>query len=204
MRQLPNELWLLIFELAGFSERIITADRPTRAPVHRRWSRVLPHMLHTGAVSCCMGDLLLETEAELNSRPLALTLKQGRALGCTVPWLDSGPAHACWVDNERVFCFGRTGQWCVMDMHTGRRLRRYFRNTHNLTCAASPSGRLVAAGGMSNNMVLIDLNPSLTEGIHLNRSHDIPFQGSHEGYVSCIRWRSEGSLLSASGDSTCR
>lgn len=68
----------------------------------------------------------------------------------------------------------------------------------------SPSGRLIAAGGLDNICSVYSRDSESEESSVLdNTSRPKRQLRYHEGYVSCCRFVDEGQLLTASGDSSC-
>jgi len=69
-----------------------------------------------------------------------------------------------------------------------------------MTCAFSPSGNLVACGGLDNLCSVYKL-PSGKEGSGQQKTYGELAQ--HEGYLSCCRFIKDDEIITSSGDSTC-
>jgi len=64
------------------------------------------------------------------------------------------------------------------------------------SCAISPSGNIVASGGLDNVCAVFNLRGEIP--IRVSRELN-----GHSGFISCIRFASEKSVLTSSGDKTC-
>jgi guanine nucleotide-binding protein G(I)/G(S)/G(T) subunit beta-1 len=72
-----------------------------------------------------------------------------------------------------------------------------LRSSWVMTCAYSPTGNLVACGGLDNICSIYNL-----------KSREMPIRvstelNSHTGYLSCCRFLSDREIVSSSGDMTC-
>lgn len=63
-----------------------------------------------------------------------------------------------------------------------------------MTCAYSPSGSFVASGGLDNACSIYNLRNLDSAFIQLN---------AHNGFLSCVRFESDTSVVTGSGDWTC-
>jgi len=78
-----------------------------------------------------------------------------------------------------------------------------------MTCSWSPTGLLVASGGLDNictiHRVNCDENNSEQQKNNKNTSDRGTFRelSHHEGYISCCRFLNDEEILTSSGDSTC-
>jgi len=69
-----------------------------------------------------------------------------------------------------------------------------------MTCAYSPSGNLVACGGLDN---LCSLYKLPQDGKDASVTKTYAELAQHEGYLSCARFIADDEILTSSGDSTC-
>jgi guanine nucleotide-binding protein G(I)/G(S)/G(T) subunit beta-1 len=78
-----------------------------------------------------------------------------------------------------------------------------LRSSWVMTCAYSPSGQLVACGGLDNICSIYKV-PALPAREAAATSQK-PFAelAQHEGYLSCCRFISDSEIITSSGDSTC-
>lgn len=68
-----------------------------------------------------------------------------------------------------------------------------------MTCAYSPSGHLVASGGLDNNCSIYNLKGA--KAGEFDKPHK-ELQG-HTGYLSCCRFKDDNQIVTSSGDTTC-
>ncbi|KAF5897045.1 guanine nucleotide-binding protein G(I)/G(S)/G(T) subunit beta-3-like, partial [Clarias magur] len=64
-----------------------------------------------------------------------------------------------------------------------------------MTCGYSPSGNLVASGGLDNMCTIYNLK---TPVVKIVKELD-----AHTGYLSCARFLNDNEILTSSGDTTC-
>jgi guanine nucleotide-binding protein G(I)/G(S)/G(T) subunit beta-1 len=69
-----------------------------------------------------------------------------------------------------------------------------------MTCAYSPSGNLVACGGLDNLCSVYKLPAGQKEGAQQKTYGEL---AQHEGYLSCCRFIGDAEIITSSGDSTC-
>lgn len=72
-----------------------------------------------------------------------------------------------------------------------------LRSTWVMTCSYSPDGGMVAAGGLDNICTIYDIR-AVDDNGHTNQRE----LNAHSGYLSCARFLSNESILTASGDTT--
>eukprot|EP01006_Ploeotia_vitrea_P046594 TRINITY_DN67039_c5_g1_i3.p1 TRINITY_DN67039_c5_g1~~TRINITY_DN67039_c5_g1_i3.p1 ORF type:complete len:348 (+),score=174.01 TRINITY_DN67039_c5_g1_i3:235-1278(+) len=75
-----------------------------------------------------------------------------------------------------------------------------LRSSWVMTCAYSPSGELVACGGLDNLCSVYKLPDSHQQ---VSQQKTYAELAQHEGYLSCCRFINDGEIISSSGDSTC-
>lgn len=82
-----------------------------------------------------------------------------------------------------------------------------LRSSWVMTCAFSPSGQMVACGGLDNLCSVYKL-PSTTGGPRdgaatATQQKTYAELAQHEGYLSCCRFIRDNEIITSSGDSTC-
>eukprot|EP00052_Salpingoeca_macrocollata_P000717 m.21934 g.21934 ORF g.21934 m.21934 type:complete len:348 (+) comp10805_c0_seq2:79-1122(+) len=101
-------------------------------------------------------------------------------------------------DSNHLVTASQDGKLIVWSAATGSKLHAIpLRSSWVMTCAYSPSGSLVASGGLDNMCSVFNL-----------RSNEIPIQckrelSGHTGYLSCCRFVTDDRILTSSGDMTC-
>jgi guanine nucleotide-binding protein G(I)/G(S)/G(T) subunit beta-1 len=76
-----------------------------------------------------------------------------------------------------------------------------LRSSWVMTCADSPSGALVACGGLDNLCSVYKLPTSKDSATTQQKTYGELAQ--HEGYLSCCRFIRDDEIITSSGDSTC-
>jgi guanine nucleotide-binding protein G(I)/G(S)/G(T) subunit beta-1 len=76
-----------------------------------------------------------------------------------------------------------------------------LRSSWVMTCAYSPSGEMVACGGLDNLCSIYRLPQGQENPVASQKTEKELAQ--HEGYLSCCRFLDDGQILTSSGDSTC-
>jgi len=102
-------------------------------------------------------------------------------------------------DSKHLASASQDGKLMIWDGHTtNKRHMINLRSSWVMTCAYSPSGKLVACGGLDNLCSIYGLDFSTAE------THDRPNAelSRHDGYLSCCRFLDDGHILTASGDGT--
>ena len=69
-----------------------------------------------------------------------------------------------------------------------------------MSCAYSPSGQLVACGGLDNMCSIYNLDDPHGSSTKHKVYADL---AQHEGYLSCCRFIDDNEIITSSGDSTC-
>jgi len=76
-----------------------------------------------------------------------------------------------------------------------------LRSSWVMTCAYSPNGSMVAAGGLDNTVSVYKLGTETERKVSSEKP--IAELAQHEGYLSCCRFIGDKQLLSSSGDGSC-
>eukprot|EP01089_Gocevia_fonbrunei_P009066 TRINITY_DN2098_c0_g1_i1.p1 TRINITY_DN2098_c0_g1~~TRINITY_DN2098_c0_g1_i1.p1 ORF type:complete len:347 (+),score=62.31 TRINITY_DN2098_c0_g1_i1:129-1169(+) len=104
-----------------------------------------------------------------------------------------------WSENNtHLVSASQDGKLLVWDAMTTNKIHAIpMRSSWVMTCAYSPSGQLVACGGLDNICSIYNL-----------RSNDVPIRvcrelNSHTGYLSCCRFFDDRNIITSSGDMTC-
>mmetsp|Transcript_21338 Transcript_21338/g.34507 ORF Transcript_21338/g.34507 Transcript_21338/m.34507 type:complete len:428 (+) Transcript_21338:37-1320(+) len=99
-----------------------------------------------------------------------------------------------WVDNDRLASAAQDGKAVVVNVVTGENEKVInLSSSWVMAVGASPNGKRIATGGLDNMVTVRD------------EDHDesIELKG-HQGYISCIKFESDVSVWSCSGDKTIR
>ncbi|KAI8143283.1 guanine nucleotide-binding protein subunit beta [Fennellomyces sp. T-0311] len=102
------------------------------------------------------------------------------------------------TDKRHVVSASQDGKLIVWDAYSSNKVHAIpLRSSWVMTCAYSPSGNLVACGGLDNICSIYNL-----------RTRDGPARparelSAHTGYLSCCRFINDRQILTASGDKTC-
>lgn len=72
-----------------------------------------------------------------------------------------------------------------------------LRSAWVMTCAFSPSGRLVASGGLDNICSIYNISGKDTT---INAAREL---NAHTGFLSCCRFIDDKQIITSSGDTTC-
>jgi len=70
-----------------------------------------------------------------------------------------------------------------------------------MTCAYSPNGQMVAAGGLDNTVSVYKLASDPDKKV--SQEKPTAELAQHEGYLSCCRFIGDKQIVSSSGDGTC-
>lgn len=103
-----------------------------------------------------------------------------------------------WASDRRhVVSASQDGKLIVWDAYSSNKVHAIpLRSSWVMTCAYSPSGNLVACGGLDNICSIYNL-----------RTRDGPARparelSAHTGYLSCCRFINDRQILTSSGDKT--
>lgn len=92
---------------------------------------------------------------------------------------------------------GKVLVWDVMT--SNKKVAIPLRSTWILTCAVSPTGKLIACGGLDDICTVYQIGDIV--GWETAQAHRELQQ--HEGYISKCRFVNDNQIVSSSGDSTC-
>lgn len=100
-------------------------------------------------------------------------------------------------DSKRLVSVSQDGKlivWNAFTMHKQHMVA--LRIPWVMTCAFSPAGSHLACGGLHNKCAIYSLNTK-------SQTPKCELVG-HEGYVSCVRFVENKTLVTSSGDRTCK
>jgi guanine nucleotide-binding protein G(I)/G(S)/G(T) subunit beta-1 len=107
--------------------------------------------------------------------------------------------HWC-SDSQHLVSASQDGKLIIWNAYNANKVRAIpLRSTWVMTCAYSPSGNLVACGGLDNTCSIYNL-ATAAEGGTMRMSREL--QG-HTGYLSCCRFVNDRQIVTSSGDMTC-
>jgi len=112
------------------------------------------------------------------------------------------------ADSKHLVSASQDGKLIIWQGMTTNKVEAIpLRSSWVMTCAYSPSGKLVACGGLDNLCSVYKLtfaaNPNgVSAGIseHKGAYREL---AQHEGYLSCCRFIDDNEIVTSSGDSTC-
>lgn len=101
-------------------------------------------------------------------------------------------------DAERVVSASQDGKLIIWNAMTGNKMQAIpLRSSWVMTCAFEKSkGAMVACGGLDNLCSIYNLESNAM----MRATREL---SAHDGYLSCCRFITEGSIVTSSGDSTC-
>jgi guanine nucleotide-binding protein G(I)/G(S)/G(T) subunit beta-1 len=132
------------------------------------------------------GDVATEAKTRMAARR---TLKGHLAKIYALNWCE---------DSEHLVSAAQDGKLLVWHALTTNKVHAIpLRSSWVMTCAYSPGGGFVAAGGLDNICSIFDL-----------QSNDNPISplrelNAHTGFLSCCRFLSDAQIVTGSGDMTC-
>ena len=101
-------------------------------------------------------------------------------------------------DSRHLVSASQDGKLIVWDAYTGNKIKAVpLRSSWVMTCAYSPSGNLVACGGLDNTCSIYHLHSQ--DGV-MRVSRELI---GHSGYLSCCRFINDRQIVTSSGDTTC-
>jgi len=137
-----------------------------------------------------LSEFVKDSEAIILEHKVRATLRGHLAKIYAMQWDET---------SNNIVSISQDGRMILWDARLGIRTQIIpLRSTWMMTCAYGPlDSSLVACGGLDNNCSIYDL-----------RSRDTPVRpiremSGHTGYLSCCRFLSGSSILSASGDMSC-
>eukprot|EP00477_Mikrocytos_mackini_P000153 GAHX01000163.1.p1 GENE.GAHX01000163.1~~GAHX01000163.1.p1 ORF type:complete len:447 (+),score=90.55 GAHX01000163.1:46-1341(+) len=105
------------------------------------------------------------------------------------------------ADSKSLVSASQDGKLLVWNVLTQNKTNALtLRSNWVMTCSFSPSGELIACGGL-DNLVSIFPNNKFTATTE-KETQPVAELAKHVGYVSCIRFIDENKIASSSGDST--
>jgi len=103
-------------------------------------------------------------------------------------------------DSRHLVSASQDGKLIIWNAFTTNKVHAIpLRSSWVMTCAYSPSGNLVACGGLDNLCSVYKL-PQGKESAQQKTHAEL---AQHEGYLSCCRFVSDAEIITSSGDSTC-
>jgi len=108
---------------------------------------------------------------------------------------------AHWAkDSRHLVSASQDGKLIIWNAFTTNKVHAIpLRSSWVMTCAYSPSGNLVACGGLDNLCSIYKLPSGPKEGTQKTYAE----LAQHEGYLSCCRFIQDNEILTSSGDFTC-
>jgi len=105
------------------------------------------------------------------------------------------------MDSRHLVSASQDGKLIIWNGFTTNKVHAIpLRSSWVMTCAYSPSGNMVACGGLDNLCSIY----KLPQGQKESASHKTYGElAQHEGYLSCCRFIRDDEILTSSGDSTC-
>lgn len=107
------------------------------------------------------------------------------------------------ADRRHILSASQDGKLIVWDAYTTNKLHAIpLRSSWVMTCAYSPSGNLVACGGLDNVCSIYSLRTAGTpgQGGQVKVAREL---SAHSGYISCCRFINDRQIVTSSGDMTC-
>eukprot|EP01134_Creolimax_fragrantissima_P000594 CFRG0594T1 len=104
-----------------------------------------------------------------------------------------------WTDDSRhLVSASQDGKLLVWDAYSTNKVHAIpLRSSWVMTCAYSPSGKMVASGGLDNICSTYNLRAGEAS---VRVSRELSY---HKGYLSCCRFLSDAEIITSSGDMTC-
>jgi len=105
-------------------------------------------------------------------------------------------------DSRRLVSASQDGKLIIWNGLTTNKVHAIpLRSSWVMTCAYSPSGTLVACGGLDNLCSIYKLPEENSSNTNQQKTYGELAQ--HEGYLSCCRFVRDAEIITSSGDSTC-
>jgi len=105
-------------------------------------------------------------------------------------------------DSRHLVSASQDGKLIIWNGFTTNKVHAIpLRSSWVMTCAYSPSGNLVACGGLDNLCSVYKLPQSKDGSSAQQKTYGELAQ--HEGYLSCCRFIRDDEIVTSSGDSTC-
>lgn len=112
------------------------------------------------------------------------------------------------TDNKHLVSASQDGKLLIWNTYTQMKTCSIpLRSSWVMTCAFSPSGSMVACGGLDNvcsiyNIQAQDTAPGTTARV-LGTDGPGAMDDAHTGYLSCCRFIDDRQMITSSGDMTC-
>jgi len=111
-----------------------------------------------------------------------------------------------WAEDSRhLVSASQDGKLIIWNAHNTNKMHAIpLRSSWVMTCAYSPSGQLVACGGLDNLCSVYKLPGSSAAGKQ-DGGKQLTYGelAQHEGYLSCCRFIHDDEIITSSGDATC-
>jgi guanine nucleotide-binding protein G(I)/G(S)/G(T) subunit beta-1 len=105
------------------------------------------------------------------------------------------------MDSRHLVSASQDGKLIIWNGFTTNKVHAIpLRSSWVMTCAYSPSGNMVACGGLDNLCSVYKLPQGQKESAAQKTYGEL---AQHEGYLSCCRFIRDDEILTSSGDSTC-
>jgi len=109
--------------------------------------------------------------------------------------------HWSQHDNKHLVSASQDGKLIIWNGFTTNKVHAIpLRSSWVMTCAFSPSGNLVACGGLDNLCSVYKLPQGGKDSAAQKTYAEL---AQHEGYLSCCRFIRDDEIITSSGDSTC-
>jgi len=107
-------------------------------------------------------------------------------------------------DSKHLVSASQDGKLIIWNAFTTNKVHAIpLRSSWVMTCAYSPSGGLVACGGLDNLCSVYKLPNSASPQKDGQQQKTYGELAQHEGYLSCCRFLRDEEIITSSGDSTC-
>ncbi|KAG8924438.1 guanine nucleotide-binding protein subunit beta 1 [Tulasnella sp. 419] len=109
------------------------------------------------------------------------------------------------TDSRHLVSASQDGKLIVWDAPTSNKVHAIpLRSSWVMTCAYSPSGNLVACGGLDNICSVYNLKrDGAAGGVAPAGGKGARELSAHSGYLSCCRFINDRQIITSSGDMTC-
>lgn len=109
--------------------------------------------------------------------------------------------HWSAADSRHLVSASQDGKLIIWNGFTTNKVHAIpLRSSWVMTCAYSPSGSLVACGGLDNLCSVYKLPAGQKDAGNSKTWGEL---AQHEGYLSCCRFIKDNEIITSSGDSTC-
>jgi len=111
-------------------------------------------------------------------------------------------AVAWGPDSRRLVSASQDGKLIIWNAFTTfKEAVIVLRSSWVMTCAYSPNGQMVAAGGLDNTVSVYKLGTETERKV--SQEKPTAELAQHEGYLSCCRFIDNKQIVSSSGDGSC-